>query len=71
MVHMRPFNAFEQQNLKFLVNHNIKFTQVEVTPTGLSKSILDSTVPMRTYFLEAGLHDYSEQPQGQEAKKNV
>jgi len=69
MVHMRPFNAFEQQNLKFLVNHNIKFTQVEVTPTGLSKSILDSTVPMRTYFLEAGLHDYSEQPQGQEAKK--
>jgi len=69
MVHMRPFNAFEQKNLKFLVNHNIKFTQVEVTPTGLSKSILDSTAPMRTYFLEAGVHDYSEQPQGQESKR--
>jgi len=66
---MRPFNAFEQKNLKFLVNHNIKFTQVEVTPTGLSKSILDSTAPMRTYFLEAGVHDYSEQPQGQESKR--
>lgn len=68
MVNMRPFNEFEQKNLKFLVNHNVKFTQVEVTATGLKKSILDSTVPMRAYFLEHGIHNYEEQEQGQEHK---
>ena len=26
MVNMRPFTAFEQKNLKFLVNHNVKFS---------------------------------------------
>lgn len=52
---MRQFTAFEQKNIKFLVNHNVKFTQVEITPTGLDKSILDSTAPMRTYFLEEGI----------------
>lgn len=66
---MRPFTAFEQKNLKFLVNHNVKFTQVEITPTGLSKGILDATAPMRAYFLEEGVHDYSEQLQGQEFKQ--
>ena len=69
MVNMRPFTAFEQKNLKFLVNHNVKFTQVEITPTGLGKGILDSTAPMRAYFLEEGVHDYSEQLQGQEFKQ--
>lgn len=68
MVNMRPFNEFEQNNLKFLVNHNVKFTQVEVTSTGLKKYILDSTVPMRTYFLENNIHNYEEQEQGQEYK---
>ncbi|MGM9695215.1 MAG: hypothetical protein ACI3YC_09435, partial [Alloprevotella sp.] len=65
---MRQFNSFEQKNLKFLVNHNIKFTQVEITPTGLRKSILDSTAPMRAYFLENGIHNYEEQSQGTENK---
>lgn len=32
MINIRPFTAFEQKNLKFLVNHNVKFTQVEITP---------------------------------------
>ncbi len=68
MVNMRPFNSFEQKNLKFLVNHNVQFTQVEVTATGLKKGILDSTVPMRTYFLENGIHNYVNQLQGQEHK---
>ena len=66
---MRPFTAFEQKNLKFLVNHNVKFTQVEITSTGLGKGILDSTAPMRAYFLENGIHNYEEQLQGQEHKQ--
>jgi hypothetical protein len=65
---MRAFTAFEEKNLKFLVNHNVKFTQVEITSTGLSKGILDSTAPMRAYFLEKGIHNYEEQMQGQEHK---
>lgn len=69
MINMRPFTAFEQKNLKFLVNHNVKFTQVEITPTGLGKGILDSTAPMRAYFLENGIHNYEEQLQGQEYKQ--
>ncbi len=52
MINMRSFTAFEQTNLKFLVNHNVKFTQVEITQTGLSKGILDATAPMRAFFLE-------------------
>ena len=52
----------------FLVNHNVKFTQVEITPIGLRKGILDSTAPMRTYFIEEGVHNYKEQLQGQENK---
>lgn len=68
MVNMRPFTAFEQKNLKFLVNHNVKFTQVEITQTGLRKGILDSTAPMRAYFIEEGVHNYEEQLQGQEHK---
>lgn len=65
---MRPFNKFEQKNLKFLLNHNVKFTQVEATTTGLKKSILDSTAPMRAYFLENGIHNYEDQLQGTEHK---
>ena len=68
MVNMRSFTAFEQENLRFLVNHNVEFTQVEITPTGLSKGILDSTAPMRAYFLEHGIHNYEEQLQGQAYK---
>lgn len=69
MINMRQFTNFEQKNLKFLVNHNVKFTQVEITPTGLSKGILDSTAPMRAYFLENGIHNYEIQQQGQEHKQ--
>lgn len=68
MVNMRAFNDFEERNLKFLVNHNVKFTQVEVTPTGLKKSILDATAPMRTYFIEQNYHDYQQQIQGPQIK---
>lgn len=65
---MRSFTAFEQKNLKFLVNHNVRFTQVEITPTGLNKYILDATAPMRAYFMEEGVHNYEEQLQGQKHK---
>ena len=68
MIHMRPFTPFEKRNMEYLVNKSIKFTQVQITATGLKKSILDATTPMRTYFKENGVHDYELQPKGQDFK---
>lgn len=42
MINMRPFTAFEQKNLKFLVNHNVKFTQVE---RSAKKNVLFTQTP--------------------------
>ncbi len=68
---MRPFTSFEKKNMEYLVNHNIKFTLVQVTATGLKKSILDATPPMRTYFKENKVHDYESQHKGQDHKVTV
>lgn len=65
---MRPFTQFEKTNMEYLVNHNVKFTQVQITATGLKKFILDATTPMRTYFKENNVHDYELQAQGPENK---
>lgn len=71
MIHMRQFNSFEEKNLKFLTQKSIEFTLVQITATGFKKSILDATEPMRQYFIEVGMHDYEQQPQGQLFKVNV
>jgi len=68
MIHMRPFTELEKRNMEYLVNKNIKFTQVQITSTGLKKSILDATTPMRAYFKENGVHDFEQQLQGPENK---
>ena len=65
---MRPFTPFEKRNMEYLVNKNVKFTQVQITATGLKKSILDATTPMRTYFKENKVHDYTLQNKGQDNK---
>lgn len=71
MIHMRAFNKFEEANITFLTQKSVKFTLVQITATGYKKSILDATEPMRQYFLENGMHDYSRQMQGQENKVTV
>lgn len=68
MIHMRPFTPLEKHNMEYLVNKSIKFTQVQITSTGLKKSILDATTPMRAYFKENRVHDYELQPKGPEYK---
>ena len=68
MIHMRPFTPFEKRNMEYLVNKNVKFTQVQITATGLKKSILDATTPMRTYLKENKVHDYALQNKGQDNK---
>ncbi len=71
MIHMRPFTPFEEQNMAFMVNHNVDFTLVQVTATGLKKSILDATAPIRTFFLEKRLHNYEDQLQGPQHKQLI
>lgn len=68
---MREYNAFEAKNVKFLVNKQIEYATVQITQTGYNKGILDTTVPVRAYFLEKGIHDFEKQPKGQEHKKMV
>lgn len=71
MIHMRQFNAFEELNVSFLVSKQVEFATVQVTETGLKKSIMDATAPVRAYLLEKGIHDYGEQPQGPENKRLI
>lgn len=71
MIHMRPYNSFEETNVKFLVDKQIQFTTLQVTETGLKKSILDATAPVRSYLKENNIHDYEIQPQGTEHKRLI
>lgn len=71
MIHMRPFTPFEERNMAFMVNHNVEFTLVQLTATGLKKGIMDATAPMRTFFLEKGVHNYEEQQKGPEHKQLI
>lgn len=71
MIHMRPFNDFETKNVKFLVNNQVDYATIQITETGLKKSILDATAPVRAYFKEHNVHDYDTQPQGELGKRLV
>lgn len=71
MIHMRPYNAFETRNVKFLVDQQVEFATIQITATGLKKSILDATAPVRAYFKEKGVHDYGLQAQGPQHKRTV
>ncbi len=71
MIHMRLYNAFETKNVKFLVGKQIEFATIQITETGLKKSILDATAPVRTYLKEKGVHDYEKQLQGPDNKRVI
>lgn len=68
---MRPYNDFEAKNIKFLVDNQVQFATIQITETGLKKSILDATAPVRAYFKENGIHDYELQPQGELGKRFI
>lgn len=71
MIHMRPFNNFETRNIKFLVDKQVDHATVQITETGLKKSILDATAPVRAYFSEHNIHNYDNQPQGELGKRLI
>ncbi|PHY60396.1 MvaI/BcnI family restriction endonuclease [Shewanella xiamenensis] len=57
-----------ERNKKTLVGLGIEFSLFEPTLTGLKKSILDATQPVRTHFELVAFHDYSSQQQGPKNK---
>jgi hypothetical protein len=69
-VNVRPLSAFESSNLACLNRAGKSSALLFLTPTGLSKSILDATEPIRQLLLNEGIHDYSVQGQG-EANKRI
>lgn len=71
MIHMRSYNTFEAKNVKFLVDKQVDFATIQITETGLKKSILDATAPVRAYFKEKNVHDYETQLQDPEHKRII
>ncbi|MHA6615349.1 MvaI/BcnI family restriction endonuclease [Photobacterium damselae] len=56
------------KNKIFLTKMGVEFSLFEPTLTGLKKSILDATYPVRTHFELENFHNYKEQGQGPEYK---
>ena len=65
MIHMRQFNDFEIENFKTLANLGVRYTTFQTYWTSLDKGYFDAIAPIRAFFLEEGIHDYSAQGQGQ------
>ena len=65
---MRLLSEFEHANAEVLRAYVADFALLELTATGIEKSILDATAPVRNYFAAVGVHDYGEQLQGPEHK---
>jgi hypothetical protein len=61
---MRALTSAEQEKLKALTRHSVSLAFIEPTLTGLGKSIMDATAPVRQYLLDHGLHDFDNQKQG-------
>lgn len=68
MIHMREYNARERRNVEFLVNKRVEHITIQITQTGINKSTLDATAPVRTFFKEHGIHDFEKQSQGESHK---
>ena len=62
---MRQFNEFEIENFKTLANLGVRYTTFQTYWTSLDKGYFDAIAPIRAFFLEEGIHDYSAQGQGQ------
>lgn len=64
----RQLNDREQENLDIVKSAVGEFALLFVTETGLRKSILDATLPLRTLLKDKSVHDFSNQPQGPDNK---
>jgi hypothetical protein len=67
----RPLYSQESANLACLNRAGKLSELIFVTETGLRKSILDATAPVRDFLRATGIHDYGQQGQGQENKRLI
>jgi len=65
---MRILSDPEQNNIKILTKNQVSLAFIEPTETGLKKSIMDATGPVRSFLKENKIHDYDLQQQGPEHK---
>ncbi len=65
---MRLLNDTEIIKLRVLTEKSLSVTLIEPTKTGLEKSIMDATGPIRNFLKKNNLHDFDSQKQGQENK---
>ncbi|MDZ4815992.1 MAG: MvaI/BcnI family restriction endonuclease [Verrucomicrobiota bacterium] len=65
---MRLLTKTEIDRIKILTENSIELTLIEPTRTGLEKSIMDATGPVRLYFKSKSIHDYDKQQQGPDKK---
>ena len=61
---MRALTNEEQSRLECLTENSVACTLIEPTATGLGKSIMDATGPVRSFLKQEQVHDYSNQGQG-------
>ena len=61
---LRQLTLEERQRLGRLTAESIDFALIQPTKTGLKKSILDATEPIRRFLKSNELHDYGTQGQG-------
>ncbi len=66
---MRILSQVELERTAVLTNLDVPIALLEVTETGLEKSIMDATDSVRQFLCETGLHDYKSQPKGPDFKK--
>ena len=57
--------------LRYFTQRGIEATFLVPTETGMRKSIMDATAPVRDFLKRAGIHDFESQQQGQDHKKRV
>ena len=65
---MRELTTQEKQRFEILTKYRVSFTLIQPTQTGLKKSIMDATGPVRSFLLREELHDYDNQKQGPDNK---
>lgn len=65
---MRQLSTVEINRIKLLTENSVELTLIEPTKTGLGKSIMDATGPVRSYLKKKLVHDYDSQLQGQSHK---
>jgi hypothetical protein len=68
---MRRLSPAEEARLALLTASQAEVALLEITATGLEKSIMDATEPVRRMLAAAGIHDFAAQAQGSDAKVMV